>query len=128
MAWRYLYYRQTIQKLHPRFYSCPTECAYDQAKPFDIYRSKFCDGCDKKTLEERLREKVIEHWRKRLGDKSEKFHFDHVFSTLKSVIGFENLPVEKLSVKTSYLLNVYLDEKNKYEFIKSYEREKENDK
>jgi hypothetical protein len=68
----------------------------------------------------------LKFWEQRLGKKAKKFKFEKVLQTLHSVIGFENLPPEKMSVKTSRMLDVYLSEKNKMEFIEIFNENEKN--
>lgn len=43
---------------------------------------------------------------------AEKFDFDKLLSTLYTVIGLEDMPKEKLSIKNYQMLSVFLSEKN----------------
>jgi hypothetical protein len=62
----------------------------------------------------------LQLWDKRLGKQAEKFRFEKILSTLYSVIGFEDLSPEKMSVKTKQLLNTYQSEKARFDQIESW--------
>lgn len=115
MAWKYIYFRKKISRQNPKFFSCPIVCAYEKTK------NSYCDSCDKKKLFDNFQEKTVEAWRKEIGKDSEKFRFDDVFTILKTVIELENLPPEKMSVKTSRILDVYLAEKAKEAYIEYWD-------
>lgn len=72
-----------------------------------------------------MRQKVETDWRAKVGRYSEKFRFDDLLNLLQSVIGYEDVPPEKLSVRSAYLLSAYLAEKNIKERIENWEREQE---
>jgi hypothetical protein len=44
-----------------------------------------------------------------------------LLAVLNDVIGFENLPKVKISIKTDALLGLYLHEKNKAQAVEDYE-------
>lgn len=126
-AFQFLYFRKALGKLNPRFFSCPTECPKDDKKTYDISRSDFCDSCDRKLAKDKFKAATLKIWDERLGEKAKKFNFEKVLQTLHTVIGFENLPPEKMSVKTSRYLDVYLSEKNKMEFIEIWNENQQKD-
>jgi hypothetical protein len=114
-----------LSEQHPRFWDCPTTCALNENKPFDISRNKFCDGCALKLQKDRFRQEVLKVWEQRLGKTAKQFRFENVVTTLNTVIDLENLPPEKLSVKSAVLLNVYLGEKQKAKSLEAWQREQE---
>jgi len=65
------------------------------------------------------------HWSKRLGRDARRFRFEQIEAVLYDVINCENVPKDKVSVKTQALLDVYLFEKNKIRAIESWENRKD---
>lgn len=110
--------------MNPSFLSCPVECPKENASAedngFNPNRRKFCDGCDKAHLKNRFREKTLEFWQNRLGSKADNFRFETIESVLYDVIASEDMPKDKISVKTQALLDVYLFEKNKARAIEDF--------
>lgn len=103
--------------------SCPVECPLTG---FNLKRSKFCDGCDHKKIADDFRQKVEEEWRQKLGRVSQKYRFDDLYDLLLQVIGYEDVPAEKLSVKSACFLTIYLSERNKRDRIEAWKKEQEN--
>lgn len=120
---------KSSEKLSPAYLSCPVECPKEnpgaEDNGFNPNRRKFCDGCDKAHIKNRFKEKTIEFWSKRLGRHASRFRFEQMESVLYDVIGCENLPKDRISVKTQSLLDVYLFEKNKARAIEDFAREKD---
>ena len=112
------YKRERIGKLNPEFWECPTACKYDK---FDSERKKFCDDCDHRIIEERFEKFVNKKWKERLGDKSVKFSLEKMTSFLYQVLSLEDLPADKMSVKTKIFIDAYNVEKNRYEQIKDWQ-------
>lgn len=59
-------------------------------------------------------------WKDVLGFRADYYRFDKVLNTLYEVRNLEDLPKEKMSVKTANFLSVYLSEKNLHSDIKNY--------
>lgn len=117
------YKRKRAVRLSPKFFGCPVECCFDQKKPFDNNRREFCGDCDVKKIEDKFKADSLDLWEKRLGEKAKKFRFEKIVSVVYTVIGFEDLPPEKMSVKTRHLLDAYLGEKAKFERIEQFNRD-----
>lgn len=120
---KYIFNEQKRKNIDLKFLDCPVECPI---KGIDLRRNKFCGDCDHKKVADEFRQKVETEWRQKLKTESKKYRFDDLYNLLQSVIGYEDISPDKLSVKSAYFLSVYLSERNKKDKIESWKREQEN--
>jgi hypothetical protein len=56
---------------------------------------------------------------------TDKFKFDRMLSAFYQVLNLEDLPKDKMSIKTASMLGIYNREKRRFDRIKELEREAE---
>lgn len=114
-----IYFETASQRrdIDPAFSGCPLECPNSE-KYFDLNRYRKCDECPHKIARDDFKLKTVDLIGDFLGEKkAEKFRFDKFEQTLFTIINLEDLPKEKMSVKTHKLLSAYLSEKWRFERI-----------
>lgn len=81
-------------------------------------RTKNCEDCPFKIEREKLKEKYEDELFKAIGARSAKFRFEKMLGVMFFTANSEEMPKDKMSVKTAELLTVYLSEKTRAENIK----------
>lgn len=109
-----------MRSAHFRFSDCPRLCPFDDEKKFDRNRTKNCGECEIKSIDDKFREDVEELWEQRLEKDAKNFRVDKMLSKLYQTLALEDLPPEKMSVKTKHLLDIYNGEISKCEFEEDY--------
>jgi hypothetical protein len=95
--------------------NCPVECPENNAKPFDRYRSKFCDDCPNKRAKDNFKKRYYRQIGYRFGENEKRFRFETMLDSLYGLLNSEDLPPDKMSAKTSRRLSVYRAEKYRAE-------------
>lgn len=93
---------------------CPAQCP-NETKKIDIYRTKYCDYCPRTRQMLTFEQSTKERWEQWLGDEADGFEFKSMLSTLYQIISLEEMPDDKISVKSSIFRNVYRAEKRRIE-------------
>jgi hypothetical protein len=123
-----MFHQDVVAKINARFDNCPVECVENGdkgLKVWDINRASFCDDCPHKTALDRFKKEVEEVLKQRLGDKAKHYRFNDLLKTVRRVAMLEETPKSELSVKSSWLLNSYLDERRKFDRMQDANKSKD---
>lgn len=104
-----LEYKTAKEALDKRYHECPVFCQHSD-KEYDIDRSKFCRQCplakQKRISNDQLKEALQEY----MGEND--YDPEQLFSQIHRIANISELPADKVSVYSSYLIGEYLKAKH----------------
>lgn len=91
---------------------CPVVCALGKGKKYDLTRTERCDGCPKTKHWKAYQNETIDLWEAWFGEEHE-FDFEEMHRNLMLVSALSDIPLDRLSLKSFNLLEIYKREQNK---------------
>jgi hypothetical protein len=88
------------------------------------YKCGFCETCPVKEAEENFKDFSVENLdaNPNTRNKWQDYGFDNLYKTLLEVISLEDLPAERRTITTDYLIHAWTAEKNRAERIDQFNR------
>jgi hypothetical protein len=117
IAGEYFDYAEALEK-EQGISGCPQQCPKSK-KRFDPYRSEPCKECPRKTQMDYFKQATIERWQEWFDSDAKQFNFNSMLNTFYSVKLFEDLPVDRISLKNATLISILQSERAKADLRRS---------